>query len=201
MRKIIPWLLGILALFALAVVAITLILSDNELSACDKPGSGQGCPVADAIVAVSGGDTAARTRKAVELYRAGWAPKLIFSGDTADPDAVSNAAQMRQIALGLKVPARDILIEEKSTTTAENARYTIEILKQLGAKKVILVSSPYHTRRVKLNFVHADDTSAMTFLTAAADDSSWNHWYLHLSGWRIALNELAGLAAIGVSTK
>ena len=49
---------------------------------------------ADAIVAISGGETQERALMAIELYQQGWAPVIIFSGAAADTSGPSNAAAM-----------------------------------------------------------------------------------------------------------
>lgn len=201
MRKFLTGLIIAATVAVLAVVGINYILTDDDLAGCTAPGVSEACPKSDVIVAVSGGDTAARARKAAQLYLDGWASKIIYSGDSADPMAVSNAAEMKKIAISMNVPARNILVEEKSTNTAENATYTMKLLDEMDARKVILVSSPYHTRRVKLNFIKASDTDTMRFMTATADDEAWHKWYLKASGWQIAVNELAGLAAVSATTK
>lgn len=201
MRKFLTGLIIAATVAVLAVVGINYILTDDDLAGCTAPGVSEACPKSDVIVAVSGGDTAARARKAAELYLDGWASKIIYSGDSADPMAASNAAEMKEIAISMKVPARNILVEEKSTNTAENATYTMKLLDEMDARKVILVSSPYHTRRVKLNFIKASDTDTMRFMTATADDEAWHKWYLKASGWQIAVNELAGLVAVSATTK
>ena len=53
---------------------------------------------ADVIVAVSGGDTQARTEEAVKLYKDGWSHNLIFSGAALDANGPSNARAMATIA-------------------------------------------------------------------------------------------------------
>ena len=73
---------------------------------------------ADAIVAVSGGDTKGRTKHAVDLYKEGYSPRLIFSGAAADPDSASNAKVMLAIAASRGVPTSDISLDEN----ARNAR-------------------------------------------------------------------------------
>ena len=44
---------------------------------------------ADVIVAISGGDTDARTAEAVRLYKEGWGANIIFSGAAQDPTGPS----------------------------------------------------------------------------------------------------------------
>src|SRR5260370_21876853 len=73
----------------------------------------------DAIVAISG-DTGARTDTAITLWKAGWAPIIVFSGAAIDPVSVSSAEIMRREALRQGVPESAIVGEGASTTTEEN---------------------------------------------------------------------------------
>ena len=60
-------------LFACIVWAISSFLGPDDLSACgERPDPSQlACIQADAIVAASGGDTAARADEAIKLYQNG----------------------------------------------------------------------------------------------------------------------------------
>src|ERR1039457_6504383 len=75
----------------------------------------------DAIVAISGGDTVARTAAAVDLYHHGYAPWIIFSGAPADPNSPSNAAVMAGLAENQGIPASHILLDQSSDNTEANA--------------------------------------------------------------------------------
>lgn len=198
MRKLIIIVVSILLVVLLAVVAISVVIIENDMASCTEP-AGDVCAKADAIVVVSGGDTFARTDKAVEMYQQGWSDKLIFSGASADPDSISNAEAMRRVATAQGVPDGDIYLDEHSKDTRENAKNTVEILHQLGAKNVILVSSPYHLRRVKMNFMAVDDM--ISYRTMAAHDDNWDWWFIKPSGWIIATKELAGIAELSAEVK
>ena len=90
--KIFKVVLIILAIFFLVVWAIGSYLAPDDIASCGaKPSNKQGCETAHAIVAVSGGDTAARADEAIKLYKNGWANILIFSGAAADKSGPSNA--------------------------------------------------------------------------------------------------------------
>lgn len=198
LRRIIIIAVSVLAALALIIVAINAILVENDMVGCSEPGPDM-CSGADAIVAVSGGDTVARANKAIAMYKSGWADKLVFSGDSADPKSISNAEAMRRIAIDNDVPADAIYTDESSQDTRENAKNTVEILHSIDAHNVILVSSPYHLRRVKMNFIAVD--SAINYRTAAADDQYWQHWYLTPNGWIIAAKELAGIAQLSAEVQ
>ena len=47
----------------------------------------------------------------------------------------------------LGVPHSDILVEDQSTTTAENARFLRPLLTERGVQTIWVVSQPFHLRR------------------------------------------------------
>lgn len=143
---------------------------------------------ADAIVAVSGGDTEARTRKAVALHQQGYAPLLVFSGAARDPRSPSNAQVMKELALASGVAPSVISIDELSRDTKENAVGVSRILK--GSDKVILVTSEYHQRRAAKEL--AQELPGVEIINAPAEDANWNTktWWLTPYGWWVATGEL-----------
>ncbi|HMR73214.1 MAG TPA: YdcF family protein, partial [Candidatus Saccharibacteria bacterium] len=87
-------LLLFVVLFLLAITFfLPLYLGPDDLAGCASlPDATGRCEKADAIVAVSGGDTMARVDQAIELYKNGWATMLIFSGAALDKTGPSNAS-------------------------------------------------------------------------------------------------------------
>jgi uncharacterized SAM-binding protein YcdF (DUF218 family) len=88
-----------------------------------------------------------RADRAAELFKQGDAPKVLVSGLG---DNASNKNTLEQNG----VPKAAIILEPKSHTTRENAEFSIAILRQMGAKRVILVTSWYHSRRALMCFEH-----------------------------------------------
>jgi uncharacterized SAM-binding protein YcdF (DUF218 family) len=144
----------------------------------------------DVIVAVSGGDTAARTAEAVQLYRDGYAPKIIFSGAALDPNSVSNAKAMAMIAEKQGVPAKAIELDEAAMDTRQNASDVANIVKRDDYKSIILVTSPYHQRRVYTVFRQSlgKDT---TILNHSSADKLWrrSHWWATDYSWNLTISE------------
>jgi uncharacterized SAM-binding protein YcdF (DUF218 family) len=107
---------------------------------------------ADCILVLGSHDTRVAERGA-ELYLAGWAPLLIFSGGLGRlTDGVwqeTEADKFSRIALQMGVPKQAILIENKSTNTGENILFTKRLLKQqkLYPESFIVVQKPYMERR------------------------------------------------------
>ena len=150
---------------------------------------------ADAIVAISGGDTKARTLTAAQLYTDKWSKQLVVSGAAADPDSVSNAVQMRQIAINEGVPAEAIRTEDNSRDTKENADKVASTF-TVAPKTIILVTSPYHQRRAFEQFsVAFPDTEIINY---PAFDKTWRRslWWVTPSGWYLTISESAKLLLI-----
>ncbi len=147
---------------------------------------------ADAIVAISGGETDSRVSEAVKLYKDGWSHQLIFSGAARDTSGPSNASAMRREAVNLGVPTTDITIEEKSTSTKQNAEYVGSIIKERGYSSIILVTSPYHQRRANLAF-HKSLGKGVRIINHSAVDKNWrrSRWWANPRSFALTVAELA----------
>lgn len=140
---------------------------------------------ADSIVVVSGdGD---RMKHAIDLYKQGYAPKLILSG-AAKEGFTSNAKAWHIETSRSGVPNEAVILEEKAYNTYENALYTKEIILSQGMKNIILVSSPYHQRRVYKTFRSVLRGLGVKLQNSPSTDSFWkaDSWWqtdkeLHLT--------------------
>ena len=104
-------------------------------------------PVKGEVMVVMGGFTTERPQRAAELFKAGAATKIILSGSG---DGLVNQQLLKKIG----VPENVIIVENQSTTTYENAQFSIPLLRQMGAHRVIVVTSWYHSRRALTTFKH-----------------------------------------------
>lgn len=184
-------LISAAAALIIIIVGLTVYLGPDDLASCGESpvATNSACAPADAIVAVSGGDTLARTDEAIGLYQHGWASKLIFSGAAEDKSGPSNAEVMRREALAAGVPAQNILIEEYSTTTKQNAENTQSIFQQNNIKSVILVTSGYHERRAGLEFSSRSANVTVRDHPVSHDDQWSAFWWLTPVGWFLAVGE------------
>ena len=175
---------------AIGIIGITLYLAPNNLADCPtQPNDQAHCHKADAIVALSGGDTSARTAAAIELFKNDWADTLIFSGAAQDKSGPSNAAVMRQQAIEAGVPDGAIIVDEEAIDTAQNASNTEIILDSKGIHTVIVVTSGYHQRRASLEFEKIVQDAVV--LNAPTNDKDWDGWWwLRPRGWWLAGSEL-----------
>lgn len=190
--KLIRRLVVAILLVVLAIWAIGHYLGPDDLRKCSAhPSDVEHCEAADAIIALSGGDTSARAAEAIDLYQHGWAPLLIFSGAAADKSGPSNAEVMQKQAIAAGVPSSAIVIETRSENTSENAAETTDILESKGINSVILVTSAYHQRRASLEFSRRAPDIEVRNHPVASDDQ-WNSvwWWATPTGWFLALPEL-----------
>ncbi|MFH1542549.1 MAG: YdcF family protein [bacterium] len=106
---------------------------------------------ADVIVVLAGDGYGDRVNAGVKLYQQKFGKSILMSGG---PLAwrLSNAEWMKRQAVYMGVPASAIMLEENSRSTLENAWYSLEILRERPVKRIILVTSDFHTRRAGRTF-------------------------------------------------
>ncbi len=90
-----------------------------------------------------------RVAAAAALYHAGGAPRVVASGGITNGAPRAEAAAIAEALHAAGVP--DVLVEARSRTTAQNARFTAELLAaQPGMParpRVWIVTQPFHGRR------------------------------------------------------
>lgn len=90
---------------------------------------------------------------AVDLYKRGLAPLLVFTGATSPTTRErmprGEAVHYRERALELGVPGAAVLVEPNARNTGENIRFSRAVLEEAGVdvSSVLLISKPYEERR------------------------------------------------------
>ena len=133
---------------------------------------------ADGILVLAGDSNGERVAQAVELYKAGWAPKVLMSGGPAVWN-LTYAQNMRRQATSLGVPDKDVLLQDKSKSTIQDIEFSLPIIKGLNAKTIILVTSPYHIRRASLVARKHYNKEGIKIIAYPAQKSSFdpNNWW------------------------
>lgn len=107
----------------------------------------------DAIILLEG-DGFARCAKAVSLYKDGYAPIICFSGNFDDEKSGAYTfKKIKPLILDAKIPETALLFEDKSRNTYEQAVEVINVAKERGWERIILVASHYHSYRAFLTFL------------------------------------------------
>ncbi len=84
-----------------------------------------------------------RLDRAIELYKAGVAPKIIMSGDHGSK-YYNEVQVMKDYAIARGVPSEDIFMDHAGFSTYDTMYRAKEIF---GAKKVVIVTQRYHLYR------------------------------------------------------
>lgn len=127
----------------------------------------------DVVAVISGESEGLRVAKGVELYKSGYAKKLLVSGCKIAWQT-NEADIMKRQAMFLGVPEKNIIVDREGCTTFANAVNILEIMKKYNHKNVIVVSSSYHTRRVSIIFNKVFKKSGIELLFSGAPDSDFN---------------------------
>ena len=90
--------------------------------------------------------------RCADLYFEGFAPRILFTGglgrNTKNMWTRPEADRFADLAMRAGVPVQDILIENKSTNSAENILFMRQMLEGQGVKKILGVHKPFMERRV-----------------------------------------------------
>lgn len=125
-----------------------------------------------------------RIRHGLDLYRAGYAPLLIFTGGYGGSGARFSESQVaRRYALKQGVPDDAILIETASRNTVQNLVEAKRLMDQRGIHRVIIVSDPLHMARA-LRLSREMGIDALASSTPSTRFRSFH------TSWRFLLQEI-----------
>lgn len=151
---------------------------------------------ADAII-VLGGDNLAgqRARRAADLYHDRWAPVVVASGRLLRP-YFSIAELIERDLVSDGVPARAIVpFPEHATHTVTEALALRDLCRARGWRRVLVVTSNYHTRRARYIFRKLFPMSIEVLVIAAPDqDYNPDAWWHSREGVKIFFTESVGYA-------
>jgi uncharacterized SAM-binding protein YcdF (DUF218 family) len=134
------------------------------------------------------------------LYKTGHIRKIIVSGGLGllRETHHSEAAEVRTLLLLAGVPEADILLEEKSHNTYENAQFTRQLLdRHPEIKSLVLVTSAFHMRRASACFKKAGIAHSIFPADFYSSDRLARFEYLipseeALSQWSRLVHEIGG---------
>lgn len=101
---------------------------------------------ADAIIVLSGDADPSylRTKKAIELFKQGYADYIIFTGYGTAGDS---GEFLSKVASHYGIPKKVILIEPYARSTYENFFFSKPLILKHGFQSILIVTSPYHQLR------------------------------------------------------
>jgi uncharacterized SAM-binding protein YcdF (DUF218 family) len=191
-------------IFILAVCAVLylarvpLLRLAGEFWVVDEP------PEASDVIVVLSGDNydAERATRAASLFKSGLAPRVLATGRALRSYATTTDLMKRDL-VEHGVPENAIVpFTHKADDTRDEAAAVSEFVASHGWKKILLVTSNYHTRRSQYIYEHTLPSSDQ-LLTVAAPDSDYdpNYWWKTRTGVKIFFHELCGYVVALWETK
>ena len=151
------------------------------------------------LIFVFGSAINARVDKAIELYRAGIASKIMTTGlgSNYSKQTMSEGRLQADYAISEGIPAEAIIVEECSITTSDNVKRSFDMWQDMDWKptRVTLVTSEFHLLRAYADmYKFADyDIEIYTASPMPTDDLNEINWIKSEFGRRVILNEYAKL--------
>ncbi|MFY0626885.1 MAG: YdcF family protein [Reichenbachiella sp.] len=145
---------------------------------------------------------------AIDLYKKGFVRKILISGGSGvlSFEGKPESIQLRSFAISMGVRSRDIIVDDKSRNTWENAHNSRKILVDKKARgKVLLITSAFHMPRAKACFdklgFHTDTFPTDYYggpFRFTIDEIILPKLY-GLQIWSILIKEWAGLTAYKIA--
>ena len=142
----------------------------------------------DAIILLEG-DGFHRFRKAVDLYKKGMGKKIVFSGAIVQKEYGSYPfEEVKPFILNAGVPEEDLIHEDKSLQTQQQAVEVVKMAMDRGWKRLALVASHEHQYRAYLTFLRQvlDLKSGIILYNAPVRNLEW----FVDSGWGLRIDRL-----------
>ena len=150
------------------------------------------------VLFVLGGAPFERGNEAAGLFRAGFANHIVCTGENI-PDGYKalalsySEAEVAKIHLitNNKIPETNVELLEKGTSTKEEAGYIIKYCLENNVSKAIVLSSKFHTRRVKNVFKPIFEANNIELILRGAPSSvySEDEWWKTEEGLIMLNNE------------
>jgi hypothetical protein len=154
------------------------------------------------IIFVFGSQTTFRTQKAINLYKDGYAPKILISGKCPfyknSKDIIPEAKKLAEFAMENGIPKNDIILEQESITLPDNVKRSLNMLesKNIPHNSFILVNSPFSQRRGWAHF-NKFSTADTKLIRCNVDTISYKYskdgWYKNEDGAKTIVKEFIAL--------
>jgi uncharacterized SAM-binding protein YcdF (DUF218 family) len=190
-RRALRWLAA--AFVLLGVLLIVAILEAGHFLSAPAQS-----PVKADLIAALGGDNGARADRMLQLYRAGYANKLLLTGpETSNPKlrAVHQSWRARYL-VEEGVPEGALLFDRRSKNSYEEALNTLELMRAMKLDRVIVVSDLPHMRRVDWTWRRVFEGSGKAYTLVASVQPEWDaaRWWRSSLGAQFVFGEYIKLA-------
>ena len=179
----------VILLAIVALLGLWLGFAGTVLVAAGRPVRG------DALFVLSG-DSGSRLRAGVDVMRRTPSDRLVVFLDLAEP-----VYDPRDDALGYierrGIPTEKVRFVTQVRSTAQEAGAAAALVRRCGWRRVVIVTSPYHTRRAGWLFRRALGGTDVRIVSDNAPFDSGLWWRQDLDRELVLTEWLKGIAAIG----
>ncbi len=152
---------------------------------------------ADAMIVLSGGSFD-RGNEAARIFKEGYVSKIICPGGNKAYEyeiLEMNMKESEVAKMNLQrhhIPDSAIFVVPFGTSTAEEAKFLFPFIKEKNYRKVILLTSLYHTRRARNVFEKEFKNSGVKFIVRGAKSSRFDEykWWQSEDGLIAMNNEM-----------
>lgn len=143
----------------------------------------------------------ARLDHAADLYAQGIAPTIVVTGGKIPGDIYTEAGAGADYLHSRGVPDEAILRETTSRNSWESLRASARFLKTRDIKRVVLVSDPFHSLRVRLiaDELGFDASTSPTHTSPISGFSEWRRMFGE--GLRVAAGRIFGFGRLDRATR
>jgi uncharacterized SAM-binding protein YcdF (DUF218 family) len=171
--KTVRWLIAIT--FVLTVLVMAFLSAGRFLAAPAR------APVKSDLLVSLGGDDGGRSDRALELYKKGYAPRILLTG----PEGAHWKLRVRRLNWRARyfveegVPERALLYDRESRNSWEEAVSTLRLMQSMKLDRALVVSDPPHMRRLSWVWGRVFAGSGKEFILVASDMEGWDaaHWW------------------------
>ena len=150
----------------------------------------------DRLYLNKGGDRLLHT---LQLYKMGKIKKILISGGHFFETDIHEGKEIKNILILAGVPENDIVLEDKSLNTRENALFSAQILKEkFAGQTYLLITSAFHLRRAKACFERVGIQTDVFSVDFYSQNRTWlpSHWLApnekSLYYWYVLTHEILG---------
>jgi uncharacterized SAM-binding protein YcdF (DUF218 family) len=150
----------------------------------------------DALFVLSG-NSLDRGKEAALLYHQGYAPVLVCTGGVESRDLgvvgihMKHSVLTRHVLMNEGVDSTAIEMIHEGESTHDEKEAIVRYCQKKGWRKVIVVSSKFHTRRIHKSFRKTLETAGITLILRGAPDSGFDEkeWWKYEDGLIFLNNE------------
>jgi len=137
-------------------------------------------PVKADLLFALGGDNGARADQVLELYRKGFAPRIMLGSEGLHSKTRAAYLSWRaRYLIDAGVPEQALLFDHRSTTSWNEAVNALRLMQSMKLDSVLVVSDPPHLRRLSWVWGRVFEGSGKQFTLVASDLEDWDaaHWW------------------------